>query len=493
MLHSPVECHVLQTTIPNPIPAQAPEVPSSRLVPSAFDEACLFERTGRVPEAEARYRHLLTLDPAHVEALNNLGNLLLASGRDLEAQGFYQRAVAVCPKHLASRANLGNTLMKRGQAAAAAEQFLAALELDPRYRPSHAGLSFALAALGDPEAAARHRREAFAGRAIVSAAYRGDKPPITVLELVSTLGGNLRTDPYLSDRVFHRILVATEFFEPGTPLPPHQLVVNAVGDADLAAEALEGAARVVASTSAPVINPPAAVQATSRCQIAERLALVPGVRTARTVLLPREALESPTANDLLASHQIPFPLLLRRPGTHGGEQLLRVRSAQALPRLLEELPGDRLLAVEFLEHRSPDGKYRKYRVMIVDGKLFPLHLAISSDWKIHYFSADMAENPAHRQEDANFLADMPAVLGPAAIAALEKIAQTLALDYAGIDFALGPFGEVIVFEANATMTVVVPGPEPIWNYRRPAVETIFRAVWKMLQGRALPIQRAGQN
>jgi glutathione synthase/RimK-type ligase-like ATP-grasp enzyme len=475
------------------VPLQESEIPASDFVVLLFEQACQFEVEGRLADAEARYDHLLSVDPSHIGALNNLGNLLLAAGRVDAAHDLYQRAVAADPSHLASRANLGNTLLKQRRPAEAAEHFAAALQHDPRYRPAHAGLSFAFAEIGDPESAAHHRREAFAGRAIVTTTHRGEGQPIAILELVSTMGGNLRSDPYLGDRIFNRILVATEFFESGTPLPPHQLVFNAVGEADIAAEALEGAARLVAETSAPVINPPDAVRATGRCHIASRLGVLPGVRTARTVLLPRDQLASAEAGQVLASHGLAFPLLLRTPGAHGGEHFLHVRSIQALPRILDELPGAELLAMEFLDSRSPDGKYRKYRVMMIDGKLFPLHLAISHGWKIHYFSADMAENPEHREEDAAFLADMAGVLGPAAIDALEHIAQTLSLDYGGIDFSLSSSGEILVFEANATMTVPIPDPDPRWDYRRAPVQTIFTAVREMLQSRAIPRQGTNGN
>jgi hypothetical protein len=107
-------------------------------------------------------------------------------------------------------------------------------------------------------------------------------------------------------------------------------------------------------------------------------------------------------------------------------------------------------------------------------------VAISSDWKIHYFTAEMAENAAHRAEDAEFLENMPGVLGARAIEALTRIQATLDLDYAGIDFGLSPSGDILLFEANATMVVNPPEPDERWAYRRPAVDRIFAAVRKML-------------
>ena len=106
------------------------------------------------------------------------------------------------------------------------------------------------------------------------------------------------------------------------------------------------------------------------------------------------------------------------------------------PEAVAGLPGAGLTAIQYLDSRGADGKVRKYRVMMIDGRLYPLHLAISSHWKIHYFTAEMAERAEHRAEDAEFLENMPGVLGPRAMAALEQIQAALGLDYAGIDFGL---------------------------------------------------------
>jgi tetratricopeptide (TPR) repeat protein len=455
-----------------------------------FQRACLLEHTGQTDAAVACYGELLEREPTHTGALNGLGTLLVARGRRAEARPLLLRAVAADPEHLASRANLGNLLMQEHEVAASVEQFQAALRVDPEYRAAHAGLSFAFDVLGDQEAASLHRRRAFADRSIVIAAYCGERPPITVLELVSTTGGNFHTDPFLSNRVFQRVLVTTEFYAPGTPLPPHDLVINAIGEADSACAALRGALAVLAGTDAPVINRPSAVLATGRCEIAKRLAGIPGVVTARTVTLPRVVLQGAGAEQALKDAGLAFPLLLRTPGFHGGDHFVRVESADSLAGALGELPGEELLAMQYLNARGPDGNSRKFRAMMVDGELYPLHVAISRHWKIHYFSADMAEHPEHRAEDAAFLANMEGVVGPRAMAALRAIQATLGLDYGGIDFGLNDRGEVLVFEANATMAVVLPDKDARWDYRRPAVERIYKAVWEMLRQRAQPSRTA---
>jgi glutathione synthase/RimK-type ligase-like ATP-grasp enzyme len=318
----------------------------------------------------------------------------------------------------------------------------------------------------------------------VSLPYRGAQQPIKVLLLLATTTGNVPTHRFLTNLLFERILVATEYYEPGMALPAHHLVFNAVGEADTSEQALAGATAVLANTKRPVINPPSAVQGTSRRAIAERLAAVPGVVTAKTNSMARERLLAPDAATVLTEEGFVFPLLLRTPGFHGGKHFVRVETSAELAGAVEELPGDELLVIEYLDARGADGKSRKYRVMLIDGKLYPLHVAISNDWMIHYFSADMAESAENRAEDSSFLADMPGVLGETAVRALEQVEKILGLDYGGIDFGLNERGEVLIFEANSTMTVVVPDRDPRWDYRRPTVQGIYQALLQMLLSRA---------
>ena len=168
---------------------------------------------------------------------------------------------------------------------------------------------------------------------------------------------------------------------------------------------------------------------------------------------------------------------------------MKVDSPDELTAALASLPGDELFVIEYLDARASDGKSRKYRVMMIDGKLYPLHAAVSHHWKIHYFSAEMADHPQHRAEDEAFLADMAGVLGPRAMAALEAVRDALGLDYAGADFSLSPQGELILFEANATMVINPPDPDPRWDYRRPYVQTVLDAIQRLL--RAGPASIAG--
>ena len=54
----------------------------------------------------------------------------------------------------------------------------------------------------------------------------------------------------------------------------------------------------------------------------------------------------------------------------------------------------------------------------------------------------------------------------------------------GIDFGLNQAGEIMLFEANATMVVENPDGDPRWDCRREAVGRIHTAVRDLLLGRA---------
>jgi hypothetical protein len=441
----------------------------------ALARAAALVANGQDEAAKQLYLDVLRRDPTHFHALNELGTLALSGGFRSAALTAYQQAVQHHPGNKVAHVNLANVLREQQDLAAARRHYLQALSIDPDFPEAHQGMAWVLSQLGEP-GAEQHRQQGYAGHAVVSRAYRGTGTGVPLLMLVSIHGGNVATQLWLNDRHFAVTAIYAEFHDAGMMLPPHALFVNAIGDADLCALALERAEQIVARSSAAVINHPARVRLTGRADNARRLGAIDGVIAPLIRAFPRAA--APMAADL------GFPLLLRRPGFHNGEYFVRVDTSAGLAPAIAALAGEELLAIQYLDARGADGMTRKYRVMFIDGIAYPLHLAIASDWKVHYVNSDMAHDASCREEERRFLEDMPGILGARAMAALHQIFALLELDYAGIDFALSPGGSVLLFEANATMIVVPPGPEPKWDYRRRAVDDILQAATRMLLRRA---------
>lgn len=448
------------------------------------ERAALLAAIDRREEAQAAFIAILRKAPTHFSALNEFGGLLTAIGAIDAACRVYAEAILHHPANPVGHVNLANLLLRATRYAEAREHYEAALRIDPDHAPAHQGLGAVLADLGDRAGASEHFRRGFRGHAVSTLPYRGDKAPLRLLQLVSSGGGNIPTALFLDDTRFLTTVVVADHLEPSAHLPPHQLIFNAIGDADLCLPALDAACRIVAGARVPVINDPRAVMKTGRIDNAARLRAIEGVVTARTAALARDLLTRPDAAALLAGQDFRFPLLLRSPGYHTGRNFILIETPEDLPRAVAELPGEELLAIEYLDARGVDGKARKYRVMMIGGALYPLHLAISQNWKVHYFTSDMAGEPDHRSEEARFLQEMPAVLGEKAMRALEGIKDALSLDYAGIDFGLNLSGELLLFEANATMVIAKPGREPHWVYRHAAIDKALDAVGAMIIARA---------
>jgi hypothetical protein len=444
---------------------------------SLYRQAGVLAVEGRDAEAQQAYLAAIAAQPDHFGALNDLGTLLYRTDFRTAARTLYAEAVTHHPDNPIGRINLANALLENDQLDEARTHYEASLRVAPEHPDAHQGMANLLRSLGHFDASEHHIQMSVKGRGVTALPYRGSGDPCRVLLLVSAGGGNVPTRFLLDEAQFAVFQLPVEAHEQITDLPPHDLVFNAVGDADHGAQALDAAACVLTRTDAPVINPPDQVRQTGRAAIAGRLAALPGVRAPRVEMVSREMLKQ-------SARRFGYPLLLRSPGFHTGKHFERVDGAADLSPAADGLPGQRLLMMEFLDARDVKGFARKYRAIIVGGELFPMHLALSSDWKVHYFTADMAERPDHRALEAAFMDDMPGVLGDRAMAGLHAIAETLGLDYGGVDFGLGSDGEVLLFEANATMVVNPPGPDPRWDYRRAPVVRILNAVHSLLKDRA---------
>jgi hypothetical protein len=302
--------------------------------------------------------------------------------------------------------------------------------------------------------------------------------PLRVLQLGSTKPGvHTNTDRFLDPSWAEVTTMLVEYWPADRPLPHADLVFNAIADADGCADALDVAAAIAARIDAPLVNAPQLVKRTGRSDAPLLFAGIPGLRVPSNAKIARSELMSHGA-DAIADAGLTFPVLLRSLGFHNGANFVMVKSAQELQQSVAALPGDPLLAIEFVDVRDDDGFVRKFRAIVVGGKLYPAHLAIGNMWKLHYFSATMGDR--QRDDEASYLDDMRAYLGPWNYDALAEVARRMQLEYAGMDFGLDRNGTPVLFEANASMTVFLPNPAPETEYRRQAATSINNAARQLM-------------
>jgi Tfp pilus assembly protein PilF len=133
---------------------------------------------GRLAEAEANYRHALTLAPAHspgYEATihNSVGMVLEREGQAAEARQHFAEAVRLSPGFAEAQINLANALASSGALADAVPHYQAAIALNPEYTEPRVGLGAVLLRLNKPAEAVGQYRDAVRLDASLAEAHNG--------------------------------------------------------------------------------------------------------------------------------------------------------------------------------------------------------------------------------------------------------------------------------------------------------------------------------
>ena len=464
------------------------------------------------------FERALALQPGFAPAANDLGASLHRLGRRLPALAAFERAIASDPGFVGARFNRATALAELKRRDEARDAFAEVVALDPSFREAWYSLGVTATDLGDLDLAERALRRALALdpryddattqlAQVLERAHRGEEaadvlaehgralgvvvrqttastPRPRVLVIAGAASCNVRVS-YLFDA--SRYTTVAVHLPPqdridsaalADSLPPCDIAFNAIANMDRAGPFLPSAEALIARLSCPVLNPPASILRTRRDDIPSRMAGIAGLSVPATRRLRRD--------DLLALAEeggIVRPMLVRPTGSHGGEDLVRIDDGAGLMRALDSLPQPEFYLSSFVDSRSPDGMYRKYRLIFIDRQVFPYHLAVNRDWLVHYFRADMEGESALRREEEAFLEDWRSVFPGRLGQAVEEVARRLDLDYGGIDCAITAAGEVLLFEANASMLVHLHDPTETFAYKYRAVPRIFEAIDRMVEDR----------
>ncbi|WP_155803447.1 hypothetical protein [Bordetella sp. FB-8] len=378
---------------------------------------------------------------------------------------------------------IGASYARHKQWDAAGYWFLRALLLNPDIADTHLHMGIALRELGREQESETCARNACMRQSIfIDHAWPMQRR--SILLLCTSGHDNVPLQFLMPSPTNRQIRWAVEFgiVGPVRELPPYDLVFNVIGDPDRAPQGLAAAARFVPQAGKPVLNPPERIALTSRDQIPLLLAGLEGVHMPPTVRW--DSGSGPDLAASIAAAGLQYPVTLRPVGKHGGAGLRRLET----PQEADDAGGQGQSCEHYLsvycDYRSPDGYFRKYRVVFVDREPLPYHLAIGGQWVLHYVTADMRSDAWKTEEERRFLDDPQAALGAAAWRALGEIGRRLDLDYCGVDFSLLPDGRVLVFEANATMLVHPENAEDqALRFKNPYVQRIFEAFEGMLARR----------
>ncbi|MEJ0071232.1 MAG: hypothetical protein WDO24_23600 [Pseudomonadota bacterium] len=175
------------------------------------------------------------------------------------------------------------------------------------------------------------------------------------------------------------------------------------------------------------------------------------------------------------------PWLIRPVGDHGGERLERVTAPGQIADFVATTASDAFYLTRFVDYRSADGHYRKYRFVFLGDAILPYHLAIGDDWKVHYFRTPMDQHDWMRREEEAFLADHRHAFGTAQCATLEAIRNAVDLEFFGIDCGIDRDGALVLFEANASMLIHANDSRALFPYKQASFERIRDAFDRLIE------------
>jgi glutathione synthase/RimK-type ligase-like ATP-grasp enzyme len=277
------------------------------------------------------------------------------------------------------------------------------------------------------------------------------------------------------------------YVEPGAALPAiipeHDLAIVAVGESDANRAVLREVASLVSSWPRPVLNVPERIAALSRDAARARLGATSGLVVPRTVRIARSDLALIALGATTVASAVDdgtFPIIARPIFSHAGDGLSKLDDAAAVAGYLRTRSEQEFYVSPFVDYRSADGLFRKYRIALIDGRPYASHMAVSEHWMVHYLNAGMTESAAKREEEARFMVAFDNDFALRHEAALRTLAEHVGLEYFAIDCGELPDGGLLLFEADVAMIVHAMDPPDMFPYKGPQMRKVFAAFHAML-------------
>jgi hypothetical protein len=317
-----------------------------------------------------------------------------------------------------------------------------------------------------------------------------EKPKLRVLALAAAMdmGGNTPIEFLLENSGIELLtLYVVAGVELPVPLPGHDVAIVIASDSDQCREALRKIDRAASRWPRPLLNPPPLVGNLDRDKLHRLLSGIEGLDipvTASATRAQLSELAQPNAGLANLATDFKFPIIVRPLGSHAGVGLARIDDRAAIGRYLFARPEPEFFVSRFVDYAGDDGLFRKYRIVIVDGRPYACHMAIADRWDIWYLNAGMAFSESKRLEEENFMRTFDQAFAARHQRALAAMIERIGLDYFTVDCAENRRGELLIFEADNTAVVHNMDSPELFPYKAPQMRRVFEAFAAMLYRRA---------
>ena len=271
------------------------------------------------------------------------------------------------------------------------------------------------------------------------------------------------------------LYVSPEHPVPST-LPEHDIAMVAVSELDRNFHILKLLESAMADWPKPIINSPNNIVEMARDRSSLMLQNYAGINIPITSRITRTELEniingSHHLNDYLADSS--FPFIIRPVDSHAGHGLEKIENIAEIKEYLLNQYNENYFISPFINYKNTDEQYRKYRIVLIQGKPFLVHMAISDQWMVHYANANMADDANKRAEEQSVMETFDDDFSQRHALAFKKIYERFGLDYIGMDCGETPEGDLLIFELGNSLNVHTLDSVDIFPYKKIQTDKIF--------------------
>ena len=250
-------------------------------------------------------------------------------------------------------------------------------------------------------------------------------------------------------------------------LPPAIVINNSANGERLKRGEFERVVRHQEALGLPVINAAEGAARCTRVETAELLRGIPDLLVPKIMRFRNEAGLGPSLRKAICE-LFPLPVILRTAGHQEQRNMVLVSTPAEIEPVLGQFldAGERdFYAIAYRDVQHENGLYRRIRAAYVAGVPTLMRVDYSEQWIVK--GRKHAPTQDHYRRDpglvvrADTLVREPEGLGEKAWAVLREVGRRMPLDIFGMDFDVDREGQVVFFEANATMNLLSNAPRDI--------------------------------
>lgn len=218
-------------------------------------------------------------------------------------------------------------------------------------------------------------------------------------------------------------------------------------------------------------NTPKNIMKTSRNNIYTLLNDIPNLIVPKTVKIQ---VKSPKdIYNTIKKHNFIYPVIFRKAGDHGGISMSLIENEKDNEKFYPyALDNSDFYITQYIEYKQ-NNFYKKYRLVVVDGKVFIRSCMIGKTWMLNHHSRD---KETHLIE-LEILKSSDIIVNKIQTT-ITKIHKKLDLDYFGIDCAIDVNYKITIFEINANMNIFHVENSEFNKYVDPIKEAVISMIEK---------------